>query len=206
MKTGYLRRAVGLARLEGLLWAVLLAFLLTSFQGCGYHLRGAGTGGVKDLPPLAIQGGREDGVRLNLERILTSAKIPPLDDPAKATIVIRIRNEQTDQLTLSVDKRAKVREYELAYTVVYDLLQPGVGPLQQNRRITLTRIYAYNETEVLGKDEQRQDLERSMRQAAAQRILRDLYTVQIREPSAAKAAANAPAETAPVPDPAPTAP
>jgi LPS-assembly lipoprotein len=184
--------AVGLAWLAG----IAILALLAGSGGCGYHLRGAGVN-LGDLPPIMIQGGQDNGIRPHIRRILTTAGVQQVQDPGKAEMVIRLNREQMRQLAISVAADAKVREYELVYRVDYDLLSRAPdAPEQLHRDFVLRRIYSYDDTDILGKEEEKEQLEQSMLRAAAQRILRDLYTAQLRRTTsdAASSAVSAGAE------------
>lgn len=182
MRTGNGRvggRASALARGSALVLLAALVALLGP-AGCGYHLRGAGVD-LSELPPILIQGGKADGVKPQLRRILTTSGVRQVEDPGEAGFMIRIEGEQLRQVAISVATDAKIREYELVYSVTYDVLDPASGEaVQPTRSFVLRRIYSYDDTEILGKEEEREQLEESMLSNAARRILRDLYTAEIR--------------------------
>jgi LPS-assembly lipoprotein len=90
-----------------------------------------------------------------------------VDRREDATSILRILEDSTDQRVMSVTARNVPREYELFYSVTF-VLDAGSERLIEPQSIVATRVYAWNETEVVGKTAE----ERILRQALADDLVR----------------------------------
>jgi len=86
---------------------------------------------------------------------LRNAGVEIVDSALDATATFSIVTDDTGQRVLSVSARNVPREYEVYYTVVYEL-GTVEKPLLPRRAQTLTRDYTWDETRVLGKEEEEQ--------------------------------------------------
>lgn len=103
-----------------------------------------------------------------LRRELRAAGLEVLDSPANAGAILTIRTDDTDQRVLSVSGRNVPTEYEVYYTVSYSL-EVGEVTLLQPRTQTQVRDYTWDETLVLGKEQEQRQLRDS--------IVRDLVNI-----------------------------
>ena len=104
---------------------------------------------------------------------LRNAGAELVDSPVDATAVFSILGDVTDQRVISVSARNVPREYEVFYTVNYEL-RSGEALLLEPQTQTVTRDYNYDETLVLGKARE----EELLRSAIADDLVR-LVLVQI---------------------------
>lgn len=146
---------------------ILLVLLL---HGCGFHLRGA-----VDLPAAMerthIAGTPyNEPLRAGLQRQLEVAGVEVVEEE-EATAVLQITNEQQGQRVLSVSSEGRAREYELYYTVSFEVEGKGNNYERENQTITLTRDLIFDETQVLATGEERQLLYDEMQSEAARMIL-----------------------------------
>jgi LPS-assembly lipoprotein len=72
------------------------------------------------------------------------------DDSDKADAVIRITRDDTGQRVLAVSTRNVPTEYDVYYSIRYDIAVNGAIVFEP-QTLTLNRDYTYDETEVLGK-------------------------------------------------------
>ena len=123
---------------------------LVALSGCGFHLRSAPV-----LPPeldrtyLAADDRQTPFVR-RLRRELRDSGIAVVDSPVDATSVLTILDDETGQRVLSVSARNIPREYEVFYRVTFSL-QQGERTLLEAQEQAVERSYVYDETLVLGK-------------------------------------------------------
>lgn len=96
-----------------------------------------------------------------LRRELRAAGLEVLDSPANAGAILTIRTDDTDQRVLSVSGRNVPTEYEVYYTVSYSL-EVGEVTLLQPRTQTQVRDYTWDETLVLGKEQEQRQLRDSI--------------------------------------------
>lgn len=85
--------------------------------------------------------------------------------------VLRILEDVSDQRVMSVTARNVPREYEIYYSVTF-VLDVGDERLIEPQSLVATRVYAWNETEVLGKDAEERVLRQAMADDLARRVIR----------------------------------
>ena len=152
---------------------ILLAFLLSS---CGFHL--AGTGEF----PSSLQNTSVQGVSITrdlinyIERNLTANKIN-IVEKEQATALINILEEQTEKITLTVDSDGKAREFELKLNVYFDVKRPNDTYLLKQQNISLSRDFVFDKDDLLGTNEEEQQLFNEMRKDAAKLIVYRLQTI-----------------------------
>lgn len=155
---------------------VLIVLITTSLlTACGFKLRGNYL--IDDqLKTLYLSSSDVHGeltrlVKLNLTRnqvnVLSASKadIPEL----------RIVSDKLDRRTLSVFSNGQVAEYELIYSVNYQVRFTGQDP--QKYRFELYRDYQDDPNLALAKSRELSLLLSEMRTAAADKILRDLARI-----------------------------
>ena len=137
---------------------ILGALLLA---GCGFQMRGAAT-----LPPEMAQTYIETTDRHSvfyrkLRDGLRQAGVDVVDSPLDATAMLRIASDETGQRVLSVSARNVPTEFEVFYTVAYDVISEE-KVLLPSRTQSLTRDYIWDETRVLGKEREAEMLREAL--------------------------------------------
>jgi len=142
------------------LW--FLAVLVLSLAGCGFKFRT-----TPQLPPqmdvIHIDAtDRYSPFYRNLVAKLRRSGVDLTAEPAQARTIIKVLTDDTGRRVLAVSGRNVPVEYEVYYRVRFavDLDGISVVPVEQ---LSLSRNFAFDETEVLGKDRE----EESIRQAIA---------------------------------------
>ena len=82
-------------------------------------------------------------------------------DPGSADTVIRVLHDETGRRTLSVSARNVPTEYEAYYVVRFAVLFEG-AEVVPSKQVQLTRIYTYDETLVLGKELEEEELRKAI--------------------------------------------
>ena len=148
-------------------------------SACGFHLRGDSR-----LPPEMahsfIQTASPDSdLLLELRRALRSNGIVIVDDEAEADSVLRILQEQQNRRVLSVDERGRAREYELSYSVTFDVVGRGGNSHFQmpKQNLSLKRDFLFDTEGVLGKGREEQVLVRDMQRDVVRLILLRLQSL-----------------------------
>lgn len=81
---------------------------------------------------------------------LQEAGVNIVDSPVDATATFSITFDETDQRVLSVSARNVPTEYEVYYTIRYNI-DNGSNRLLEPQTLTVTKDYTYDELLVLGK-------------------------------------------------------
>ncbi|HEU4617626.1 MAG TPA: LPS assembly lipoprotein LptE [Gammaproteobacteria bacterium] len=160
-----------LTKPSGIKRAALLAAAAAGLAGCGFRLEGAGT-----LPPGMAKTyidaqdrssefftSLRDALRVRGSQVLTSR------DGADA--VLSVLMDDAGQRVLSVTARNVPREYEVFYTVSV-ALSVGERKLIEPETMVATRVYAWNENEVLGKSAEEGILRQALADDLARRVMR----------------------------------
>lgn len=152
---------------------MLLALVLA---GCGFRLRGEYLL-APELQSLYVSSIDQQGeltralkqhLKLNQVSILSS---PSIDAPE-----LRLLKDGLDRRTLSVFANGQVAEYELIYTVSYQLIFAGQAPRDYN--FELYRDYQDDPDIALAKSRELSLLLGEMRLIAADRILRNMASIK----------------------------
>ncbi len=155
-------------KIRSVLSAVLCAALV---EGCGFALQGA-----EPLPSAMARTYLEtDEPRsefyASLREALRRRGAEIVERPEDATSILRILEDSTDERVMSVTARNVPREYEIYYAVTFSL-EAGGEELIQPESIVATRVYAWNENELLGKTAEERILRQALAEDLARRVLR----------------------------------
>lgn len=160
-----------------------LIFPLTAaltLAACGFHLRGSPelTGGNAALPAemavTTIEAASQTSELVRqLKRALRSVDIVVAEEDLPQAAVLSLR-EGLDRRVLSVDSEGRAVEYELNYTVSFDVNRDDIDWRIPEQSITLSRDYFFDRLDALAADRQeqllRQDMQREMARLVLDRI------------------------------------
>jgi len=139
---------------------LLAAVLVLSLAGCGFKFRT-----TPELPPqmdvIHIDAAdRFSPFYRDLVAELRRSDVSITDDPAQARTIVKVLTDDTGRRLLAVSGRNVPVAYEVYYRVRFAVDVDGIEvvPVEQ---LSLSRDFAYDETQVLGKDRE----EDSIRQA-----------------------------------------
>ncbi len=161
-------------RVNSLASYLVSCILCLSLSACGFHPRGDVVLPVA-MSKTYIQGATPySDLETDLRRALTSVGAQVIAAPTDATAQLRILHEEFGRRVLTVAVTGKAREYELFYTVDFDVSDAGGKPLLSHQSQTLTRDFTFDEKQLLGKTNEEDLLHGEMRHEMVQRILRRL--------------------------------
>lgn len=153
----------------------LLLFTLLSLTACGFHLRGSNLSGAEfGFKSLYLKAPSETAFVAELRRALNANKVMLSGSSDQAELVLEVVSEQTLKQILSLSGSGRVKEFQLIYRVslrAYDSRQEDWLPADE---ITLTRILAYDDVQVLAKEQEETLLYKDMRTDAVAQALRRL--------------------------------
>jgi LPS-assembly lipoprotein len=165
------------------LTALILALALT---GCGFHLRGEGSG---NLPYKTMYIALPDtsDVNLWLQRyIRASGQTEIVDDVKRADAVFQQLSENKQKSVLSINSLGRVREYRLQLNYSFRLINQKGQVLVPPNEVTLTRDVSYDDSNVLAKGLEEDLLWRDMNNDLVNQIMRRLSIVKPRNPDLAE--------------------
>ena len=153
--------------------------------GCGFQLQGADalpdalarTYVETSEPRSEFLASLTDALRLRGVQLVAT--------PEDALSILTIIEDTTDQRVMSVTARNVPREYEIFYAVTF-ALAAGTEQLVAPESMVATRVYAWNEEEVLGKAAEEKILREALADDLARRVLRRIEASR-RHPAAVPA-------------------
>ncbi|WP_417530964.1 LPS assembly lipoprotein LptE [Marinobacter lipolyticus] len=167
---------------------ILVAGLLSLvLAGCGFQLRGAPPV-PPGLQPLAVSCVKEipDDLCQAVKEQLELGKID-VREPDQADYILRLRGFRQDRRASAITVQAAAAEYTLRQTVDMDVLTRDDLPLIAETRLNSSETYRYDETNVLAKQREEEELRQQLYDRLAQQIifrlapLTDSRVTQLRE-------------------------
>ncbi len=161
----------GFARLAA---AGVAAALLVA---CGFHLEGhTPLPESMRAPYLETQDRQTDFVQ-SLQRALLSsgAHLAPGKDKASATV--NILKDSLKRRIVSVSNLNQPNEYELTYTVTFSV-SAGDKQLLAPQEVSATRVFSFNESQLLAKGHEEDVLRTAMARDLADMVMRRLARLQ----------------------------
>lgn len=158
---------------------IFISFSLLSIvlNGCGFQLRGNYLL-APELQTIEFSSVDKFGELTRLvKQHLTINDVKLVKTSTKPIPQMRILQDNLDRRTLSVFPNGQVAEYELIYTVRYQVLIPGKEI--QDFNFELNRDYQDDPDIALAKSRELSLMLREMRQEAANKILRDMASIQL---------------------------
>ncbi|RJQ47116.1 MAG: hypothetical protein C4528_05895 [Gammaproteobacteria bacterium] len=158
-----------------LIFGLIPALLLTA---CGFHLRGS-MEQLSSLPALYLPAGAT-GLAGELRSAARSSGARLVESREEAQAVVILGGETLERQVRSVGSTGKVREFELVYTVSFEVQDKDGKALSDAQTIRLTRDFVFDETQVLGKEAEETVLRQGLQRDAAGQILRRVQALNIR--------------------------
>ena len=161
-------------KVQGVLFSLLLVPFTLLLVSCGFHPRGElalppGAArifltGVAPSSPLAHE----------IARLYTRAGGTVVDRREEAEAVLDILGESNDRRVAAVNSAGLVSQYELYYGLRFRLLDLRGEIIHAENAVGVTRSYAFDPNNVLGKAQEESLLRDDMRQQAINQMLRRL--------------------------------
>ncbi|AMQ88090.1 LPS assembly lipoprotein LptE [Marinobacter sp. LQ44] len=150
----------------------LLATLATAIlAGCGFQLRGTSPVPAS-LQPLAVDCPDSLPGRF-CQSVRDQLRLGGIDlqDASSADYVLRLRSYQQDRRASAITAQAAAAEYILRHQVTMELLTADRIPLIAATDLTTSETYRYDETNVLAKQREEEELRQQLGDRLAQQVL-----------------------------------
>ncbi len=158
---------------------VLSVLLLTA---CGFHLRGSDLKDVRfGFTSLYLKTQGESPFVIELRRTLGKNKMMPVASAGEAQLILEIVSEQTTKQILSLSANGRVREYQLGYRVTLHAYDQQRMDWLPEDSIQLSRVLAYDDAQVLAKEQEEAQLYKDMRADAVGQTMRRLMRAKPQE-------------------------
>ena len=153
-----------------------LVFAIVLLAGCGFAPRGSIS--VKtDIGAVFVDAQRDVPIASLLKQQLVDQDMQLATSRERADILLRLDGEMQSQRILSVQSTGRVSEYELAHSVRMLVVQgengqpPAYRSGQRPNLVSVRREYTYDDTGVLGKEDEATILRNEMREELARNLL-----------------------------------
>ncbi|NRR31070.1 hypothetical protein HSX11_12850 [Oxalobacteraceae bacterium] len=166
---------------RGRLWGALLALSLM-LSACGFHLRGNGGQYALPFPSLYVGLPEASPLAIDLKRNIRatgSTTVAASAKDADGVIEVLTDPEKTrSKSILSLNANGRVREYLLAYNIVFRVRDRLGNELLGPTQIALNRPLTFNETQLLAKEQEEALLYRDMQTDLVQQMMRRLAAIK----------------------------
>lgn len=141
--------------------------------GCGFHLEGHTPLPVSLRTPYVETQDRQSDFVQSLQRALLSngAHLAPEKDKASATV--SIIKDNVKRRVVSVSNLNQPNEYEITYTVTFSV-STGDKQLLAPQDVSATRVFSFNESQLLAKEHEEDVLRTAMARDLADIVMRRL--------------------------------
>jgi LPS-assembly lipoprotein len=161
---------------------LVAAALAGSLSACGFHLRGSGGHYTLPFPAMYVGLPESSPLAIDLKRnIRVNGNTVVVSDPAKADGVIEVLTDPEKTRTksiLSLNSNGRVREYLLAYTIVFRVRDKLGNELLPPTSISLNRPITFDETQLLAKEQEEALLYRDMQTDLVQQMMRRMAAIK----------------------------
>lgn len=150
------------------LWIIALAAMVSA---CGFQLRGAPPVSPA-LQPLAVSCATEvpEALCLSLRDQLELGGVK-LRPPEDAKFILRLQKFEQDRRATAITAQAAAAEYTLRQSVNLELISADRIPLIGDTRLSAAESYRYDETNVLARQREEDDLRRQLADRLAQQVI-----------------------------------
>jgi LPS-assembly lipoprotein len=154
---------------------LLLLAATLSLAACGFHLRGSDLKSMQfAFKSLYLKKSGETPFVADLRRALTASKVTMTDKPDEAELVLEVVSELASKQILSLSSSGRVKEYQLFYRVSLRAYDSKRNDWLTTDDISLSRILAYDDEQVLAKEQEEGLLYKDMRSDAVAQAMRRL--------------------------------
>lgn len=158
--------------------SVITLAAVLAVAGCAFELQGRPEY-LQELESLYLQvPDRSSDLARELRHSLRVSRVTLVRNAEDATAVLEILRDDTGRQVESVSAQNRPQEYRVFYTAVYRV-RAGDKVLLRPQRVTRTRIYTYDELQVLAKDHEETLLRGALAREIAGVIARRLATIEV---------------------------
>ena len=148
----------------------MITLLLLTTTACGWHLRGS-AGNVLNIESIYISAASQQSDMLRqLKRLLSASEVELVESATGADYRLVIVKEDSTRRTATVSASARVSERALTEYVEFLVLDQEGLPVIEHTRLSVERIFEYNENNVLATDDEAGLLKREMEAELARQI------------------------------------
>jgi LPS-assembly lipoprotein len=153
--------------------ATVVVVAFAALAGCGFQLRGVGEFPESLATTYVDTADRYTVFYQELLAELRRGGVTIVDSPVDASSVIRLELDATGQRVLTISGRNVPTEFDVFYNLVYSVWTNGEEVLAA-QELALNQSYTYDQTTVLGKNREEQEIRNSLALNLVQQVARQL--------------------------------
>ncbi|KAI5913557.1 LPS assembly lipoprotein LptE [Thauera sp. 2A1] len=146
--------------------------------GCGFHLRGPQRMDFTTIH-IGVSALSDFGAALR-RQFATTETTRVVEDPAQAEVRLQILVDSRSREILSLTGRGTVREYQLIQRLRFQLLDKAGVAIVAPTELVARREYTFDDSQILGKEQEEALLYRDMQEDLIQQLMRRLATVRLK--------------------------
>jgi len=150
---------------------LVLILILVGVTSCGYTLRG-NLALNESIEEISVYSSRYSELTNSINILLTNNNIRTSGQKNPSNYRIQIFSESFNRRQLSVNLSGRVNEYEVIYSVEFNISPPSEIGKAEN--ITLYRDYSFDENQVMGNTNREDSIKKEMISTAATLIINKL--------------------------------
>ena len=159
---------------------VIVALLIAATSACGWRLRGSGQ--EIDIQQSIYLEDATGQIYDALKKSLN--KKQRLGDIASADIQLILGDEFFERRSASVNNQAQTVQYQLTFSVPYEILNKLGAPLTEKTVAQLSRYYTFNQNAINSAEKEEKALKKEMIRQLSQRILRRVNFISQKQATA----------------------
>lgn len=160
---------------------ITLLLMALAAAGCGYQLQGRVAPSPELVPVFVEIPDRNTELARELERALKVSKVPTTPTASDARAVLQIVRDRSGREVESISARNRPQEYRVFYSATYRVVV-GEELILAPQSVTRTRIYTYDELEVLAKAAEESLLRQALAREIAGVIARRVASLEAADP------------------------
>jgi len=165
----------------------IITLLCAVISACGWHLRGNGE--QIDVNRTIYLEASTGQIYDSLKKSLS--KKQRLADIATGEIQLILGKEFYERRSASVNNQVQTTQYQLTFSVYYEILNNQGQPLAEKSVAELSRYYTYNQNAINSSAKEEEALKKEMIRQLTQQILRRINFISQKTPSALSSSNNA---------------
>jgi LPS-assembly lipoprotein len=148
---------------------IFILMAMVYLTACGFHLRGP-LEMPSGLKSVYLEGG-SGMFRDQFKRVMEASSVQVTDSPVNAGLIVHIFKEDNKRQILSLSSGGAANEFELDYSVEYEILDANNKVLLARESFDTKREYFNNQQAVIAKDNEEMTIRDEMYQQAVRGIV-----------------------------------
>jgi LPS-assembly lipoprotein len=153
-------------------FAALMALVVLTLAGCGFHLRGSG-GDTSFAQRLYLDGpGAHTGFASVFVTVLTTVGGSVAGAPADSTGIVHIYRATFQRQPITLSRTGRATGFDLSYRIIYEVRTPKGEVVQSRQEFEVKRDYFNDQTLPLAQQAEEAQINEALANEAAQSLLR----------------------------------